>query len=468
MIKFNFTNSFFLNIFWLILLIISQQSCEIEKNSIEKYGGIGDGISDNTLAIQTALDVQHAKGGGEIRLTSGVYLSGTIHLKSNVTLIIEPMATLKAIPDSAAFPLIQSQVSSRMDRVPWKSFIRAESQSNITIKGGGVIDGSGDAACFQDNIPDSPNRPYGLLFICCKNVVVEDLSLKSSAFWMQRYFQCKDVRISNLNVFNHANKNNDGLDIDSSENVIIRNCIIDSSDDALVIKSESEIPAKNIQVYDCELATHASAIKLGTASLGGFEDIIFSNITIRKSKADTVHHPLQLENGMTGIDLAAVDGGEMKNISISNVEMNGLENPIHIKLGNRLSKDIHSRNVQAGNETKGASRISKIEDIRITDVQAFNGGPYPIVIAGFEGNSIKNVTLKNISIQSNMAGNEESLDGEVNWNPKGYPFILSFNSQMPAYGIVSYFTEGLEIENFIAIPAHGEKRPKEKHFFRMD
>lgn len=468
MVQFNFKNSFISNFFWLILLIISQQSCGIEKNSIEKYGGIGDGITDNTLAIQKAIDVQHSKGGGEVRLVSGVYLSGTIHLKSNVTFIIEKNATLKAIPDASAFPLIQGQVPSRMDRVPWKSFIRAESQENITIKGGGVIDGSGDAACFQDNLPDSPNRPYGLLFIACQNVVVEDLSLKSSAFWMQRYFQCKDVRISNLNVFNHVNKNNDGLDIDSSENVIVRNCIIDSSDDALVIKSESEIPAKNIQVYDCELATHASAIKLGTASIGGFEDIIFSNITIRKSKADTVHHPLNFENGMTGIDLAAVDGGEMKRISISNIKMEGLENPIHIKLGNRLSKDIHSNANKAGAEPLSQTKVSKIEDIIISGVEAQNGGPYPIVIAGFEGNSIKNVTLKDITIKPNVAGNEAYQNSEINWNHRGYPFILSFNSQMPAYGIVSYHTEGLRIENFNAIPALGEKRPKEKHFFRKE
>ncbi|WP_373496618.1 glycoside hydrolase family 28 protein [Aquiflexum sp.] len=468
MIQFNFRNSFFLNYFWIILLLISQQSCEIEENSIEKYGGIGDGITDNTLAIQKAIDVQHSNGGGEVRLVSGVYLSGTIHLKSNVTLIIEQNATLKAIPDASAFPLIQSQVPSRMDKVPWKSFIRAESQENITIKGGGAIDGSGDAACFQDNKPDSPNRPYGLLFIDCQNVVVEDLRLKSSAFWMQRYFQCKYVRIFNLNVFNHVNKNNDGLDIDSSENVIVRNCIIDSSDDALVIKSESDVPAKNIQVYDCELATHASAIKLGTASIGGFEDIIFSDIMIRKSKADTVHHPLNFENGMTGIDLAAVDGGEMKRISISNIKMEGLENPIHIKLGNRLSKDIHSSGNKTKNELPSQPKVSKIADIMISSVEAQNGGPYPIVIAGFEGNPIKNVTLKDITIKPNVAGNEESQDSEINWNHRGYPFILSFKSQMPAYGIVSYYTEGLRIENLNAIPAYGEKRPKEKHFFRYE
>jgi polygalacturonase len=79
MVQFNFKNSFISNFFWLILLIISQQSCGIEKNSIEKYGGIGDGISANTFSIQKAIDVQHAKGGGEVRLVSGVYLSGTIH-----------------------------------------------------------------------------------------------------------------------------------------------------------------------------------------------------------------------------------------------------------------------------------------------------------------------------------------------------------------------------------------------------
>jgi len=203
-------------------------------------------------------------------------------LKSNVTLFINTGSTLKAVADQDEFQLVQSSVISRMDVVPWKAFIRADSQQNITICGGGTIDASGDAASFRDGVENSPNRPYGLCIINCEKVVVEDLYLRSSAFWMQRYLQCSGVRLSKLNVFNHANKNNDGIDVDSSNDVIISDCIIDSSDDGICIKSEGEAPVKNIVVTNCIVASHASALKLGTGSVGGFENIAFSNIVVNQ------------------------------------------------------------------------------------------------------------------------------------------------------------------------------------------
>jgi len=106
--------------------------------------------TDNAFTIQKAIDECTKNGGGVVILSQGLYHSGTLHIKSNVSLKICANSVLKALEDSSAIKKSQSSVISRMDVVPWKSFIHAESETNIRIFGGGTIDGSGDAACFQD------------------------------------------------------------------------------------------------------------------------------------------------------------------------------------------------------------------------------------------------------------------------------------------------------------------------------
>lgn len=405
-----------------------------------------------------------------VKLSSGVYLSGTLHLKSHVELHIPKGSTLKAIPKPDAFPHIQSSIPSRMDKVPWKAFIRAEGQENIALTGGGTIDGSGEHRVFQDGKGDSPDRPYGILMIDCRNVKVKDLQMRSSAFWMQRYFHCTGVQITGLLVFNHANKNNDGLDIDSSEDVVVSDCIIDAGDDAIAIKSESERPARNIVISNCILSSHASAFKLGTGSVGGFENISVSNIVIRRSKSEVMRHPLNFWQGMTGIDLATTDGGPLRQVMISNIIMEDVENPIHVRLGNRRSGDVARPDGQAATDAQPENMQMKqefiLEDVTISGVSARNTGPYPVVIAGYEGHPIRRLRLRDISIQAGRGGEQEDIDAQVNWAPHWYPFILMYNTRLPAFGLVTNFTEDLSIENFRAIPAQGEPRPMEWHLNR--
>ena len=100
----------------------------------------------------------------------------------------------------------------------------------------------------QDGIDNSPERAYGMHFIACKNITVENLSLKNSSFWMHRYNTCDGAQLRGLRIWNHANKNNDGIDIDSSRNVLITDCQIDASDDAIVVKSEGTAICANIVI----------------------------------------------------------------------------------------------------------------------------------------------------------------------------------------------------------------------------
>lgn len=425
--------------------------------------------TSETATIQSAIDAVHAQGGGTVRLLPGLHLSGTLHLKSGLTLEILPGAVLKAVADPAALHAIQSSVISRMDTVPWKAFLHADGQTNIHLCGGGTIDGSGDADCFLDGVENSPNRHYGLHFVACRDITVENLTLRNSAFWMQRYFSCDGVRIHGLKVWNHANKNNDGLDIDSSCNVIVSDCQIDASDDALCIKSEGERPARNITVTNCLLSTHASAIKTGTGSVGGFENITISNIVIRKSASTVMKHPCGRWGGLTGLDLATTDGGAFRNVIVSNITMEELDNPILVRLGNRRSGNVARQGYEGdGDASQGvkddgkAARITGTpiyEDLIISNVIARNVGPWPVVVAGHEGAPVRRVTLRDITIHCGRPGTQADLDTPPNWQAKGYPGLGMFGTRLPAYGLVTAFAEDLAVENFRALPAPGEVRP---------
>ena len=448
----------------IISIILLQNICFAQVYKVEEYGAKADGKTNNTVAIQKAINLCSTNGGGQVELSKGTYLSGSLELKSNVALDIAYGSTLKAISDSASFKHIKSSVVSRMDLIPWKAFIYADSQENLRICGGGTFDGSGGEPCFQNNITDSPERPYGLFLINCTNVVVENLNMLNSAFWMQRYFNCSGVRVSHLNVYNHSNQNNDAIDIDSSNDVVVADCIFDSSDDAITIKSEGNNPSKNIVISNCIAASHASAIKFGTASIGGFENVIISNIVIRRSKSKTMHHPHKVWGGLTGIDIACTDGGELRKVMISNITMEDVLNPIHMRLGNRLDgekpkfKDILGKKV-----------IKYVfEDVTISNVIAQNVGPMPVVIAGFEGHPVKRVTLKDITIHSGTAGTEKDILTAPNWIASGYPGRNMYKTNLPAYGLISNFTEDLKIENFRAFPAVGEQRSMEIHLNRMN
>ncbi len=445
----------------------------IHDFKVEQFGAKADAITSNTKAIQAAIDECSAIGGGKVELSGGIYLSGNLTLKDNVTLFINSGSTLKAIPDTSEFKLIQSSVISRMDVVPWKAFIRADSQRNIHLCGGGIIDGSGESQCFRDGVENSPNRPYGLLFVNCTDVSVENLKLRSSAFWMQRYFSCSNVRIHGLDVFNHANKNNDGLDIDSSNDVMVSDCHIDSSDDGICIKSEGENPSKNIVVTNCIVSSHASAVKLGTGSVGGFENICISNIVIHRSISKIMMHPMRVWGGLSGIDIATTDGGTLRQVLITNVCMEDVQNPIHIRLGNRLSGNVARQGYgdaadksQGVNENGKSTKIAgdlKLEDVTISNLFAKNVGPYPVIIAGYEGHPVKRITLRDVTIQCGTPGTNHDKCTPVNWQANGYPNRGMYDTCLPVYGLITNFTEGLVVENFHAIPALGEFRQMEMH-----
>ena len=421
------------------------------------FGAVGDGIADDTRALQSALDQ-----GGLIIVPAGNYSCGTLVLRSHTTLRLEAGAVLEGRPDLSLFPAIPATRDSRLGRVPWRAFLYAENAEHIAFEGPGKFAPGGAHQVFQNGIGDSPERPFGLHFVNCRGVVVRDLEMEGSAFWMQRYFCCEDVEISGLRVYNHCNLNNDGMDIDGCRRVSVTGCTIDASDDALVIKSESEQAAEDVVVRDCILRSHASAIKLGTGSVGGFRRITVGHCTVEKSTAPEVHHPFKVRGGLCGIDLGCVDRGVMEGVTVHDITIDGVQSPIFVRLGDRGAQSWVA-------EPRAGGRV---RDITIKNVRATNAGPIASSLTGYPGFPLENIALENIAIEatrSAFAGNvdnlptpkwvhplvhgsadpadrEKILSFDVPENVGEYPVNRLFGCPLPAYGLYIRHVRGLRLD----------------------
>ncbi len=359
-----------------------------------------------------------------------------------------------------------------MDTVPWRAFIFAENERDISISGGGLFDGCGGRRdVFTNHQDNDPNRPYGLFLAGCENVRVQGIKMRNSAFWMQRYLYCDGLRLEGLDIWNHCNQNNDGIDVDSSKNVLISNCLVDASDDGICLKSEGEEPVKNVVVSNCIVASHASAIKLGTGSVGGFENITVSNCVVRRSSATEMNHPYEAWGGLVGLDLSSVDGGAMRNVLFSNIAIDGVETPIFVRLGDRLSGDFNHNGYRnqklvdhRGVDIPGGARIKgegSMKGIAFASIKACNAGPIPCAVSGYEGNLIRDVTFRDITIESVVAGCEADLAAEPNWASNIYPInrAPANGSNLPVYGLIVRYADGFLMDNVRFTRAHPDPRP---------
>src|SRR5690606_23540721 len=176
-------------------------------------------------------------------------LTGTIFLRSNISIYLSPGAIWKAVNAITAFPYLETVVMSRENKSQRRALIYASNAHNIKNYGEGTIDGGGDYGIFKvkEGSKDRYNfRPFGVYFVKCQNISLDGIHMQNSAFWMQRYQSCKNLRLTNLSIYNHSNYNNDGIDIDGCEDVFVSNCLVDSTDDALCLKSEGSDKCRNI------------------------------------------------------------------------------------------------------------------------------------------------------------------------------------------------------------------------------
>lgn len=395
------------SILFIFLLMLSQY-IHSQKTSynIKDFGAVGNGETICTIAINSAIEKCSGNGGGMVVIPAGKFKSGTILMKSNVELHLEMGSTLLASTNPEDFP-VQPQPGYRYYRDgPGRmgGLIYAEGISNIAITGFGMIDGNGSIQKV---------RRHNILLISCKQVRIEGIRMFHAGTWNQHYLNCEDVVIDRIQVYNHANHNNDAMDIDGCRRVVLSNSIFDSTDDGIVLKSTGKSLTEDVVITNCIISTYTNAIKCGTESTGGFRNISISNCVIRPSRCKTVTWR-KYNIGDSGISLIITDGGVMEGVSISNITIEGTLAPIFIRLANRARP--HPENAPE-------PPVGKIRNITISNITAYNTDNFTSSITAIPGHYIENVTIDNIQLFNQggvTSGQYLATHQDVSENEKGY------------------------------------------------
>ena len=434
-----------IRLFEMITLAGFAASASAADFDIVHYGAIGDGATVNTAAIQKAIDACHAGGGGKVRFPAGKFVTGTIQLKDNVTLQL----AAETVVLGSANPTDYRNVDEFMagDGIPLgHALIVADGVKNVGIEGAGLIDGQGKAV--KEAQKDKWTvRPMLIRWLRCKGVTMRNVRLTHPGAWTLNFFQSQDIVVEGLNIRTRDTglRNNDGIDLDSCQNARISNCDIDSGDDAFCLKSTSPIPTRDIVATNLKLSTKCNAIKLGTESLGGFE-----NIQVKVVEIYNV--------GMAGIALYTVDGGPLTNVMIENVKMNNVNAAISVRLGARL------KTFRPQDEKKPTGVL---RDVVLRGINAAGAGAIGILINGIPGHCVENLTLEGIDITVRGGGKAEDAKITVPENEAAYPEWRTFGTRFPAYGIFVRHARGLILQNVRVRTAEPDAR-QEKVFIDVE
>ena len=409
---------------------------------VTQAGAVGDGATLNTAALQKAIDTCSAEGGGVLVFPAGRYLTGTIELKDGVTLRLDAEAVLLGSTNAADYRNVDPFMAG--DGIPQGyALIVAVNAQRVGLEGTGTIDGQG-AAVKAAQAPYAV-RPFLVRWIRCADITVRDVHLRNSGSWGMHFFQSRNATVERVTIRNRGLGNNDGLDIDSCETVRIRDCDIDSGDDAICLKATSAQPCRDILVTGCKLQTACNALKLGTESLGDYENIRISDCAVR-------------DTGMAGIAIYSVDGAHTHDVTISDVTMDGINVPISIRLGARL------KTFRAGDQAKPPGTL---RDVTIKNVRAGRVGRIGVLVNGIPGHNVENLTLENIAITLPGGGTAEDAPLPLPEKEAAYPEMNMFGKVLPAYGFYLRHVRGVTFKNVRTSLATPDARP-EKIFIDVE
>ena len=404
--------------------------------SVKDFHAIGDGLALDTAAIQRAIDAASSAGGGTVWFAPGRYVTGTILLKSGVTLDLAQGATLLGSTDPADYRLLEPFVDA-VGATRGYALIGCVDAHSVGVTGAGAIDGRG--AALQASGGKGPSaRPFLLLCLRSTAIVVEGVSLVNSSAWTMHVFQCSDVTISHISIRSLGLANNDGIDIDSSQRVHVEGCTIETGDDAICLKTTSSKPCNDITVKGCTLTTRCAAFKIGTESAGDFSAIRVSDCHV-------------VEANLGAIKILSVDGANIRDVLVEGMQVDDADTPIFLRLGAR------GRTFRPGDVAPPRERSPTSSSATWRSNTPRRVG---ILISGIPGHVIKNVSLQRIAIT--MSGEPATqLPPQPAENPAAYPEVRMFGGNLPAFGIYGRHLRGLETMQVAITGIPGDIRPEQ-------
>ncbi len=381
---------------WLVSLSYAQTVYDVTA-----VGAVGDGKTDDALAIQRAIDRCSAEGGGRVLFPRNhTFLAGPIELKSNVELHLEATATLKANPDESIYQL-SAFGENRGEGMLW---LYANGAENLSITGKGTIHGNGIAfmgAELEDSYELKPladqtfdPRPHVLTLTAVKNLTIRDVTIKEGAYWTVHLIGCDEAVIDGINLLNNLKiRNGDGIDIDHSKNVRIANCHITSGDDCICLKNRREFEqygsCHDITVTNCVMSSRSCAIKIGSENMDSIYNVVFDNCIITGSNR--------------GLGIQNRDEGTVTDITFSNIQLDcrlwsdvwwGKAEPIYVTSYPRANgnhKDANWRFPKGQIEGK-CGEVSRIRFNNITATSengCFIGGDVPGKVKDIYFNNVR-------------------------------------------------------------------------------
>ena len=457
----------------LCFLPLGQALAQGQPINVVQSGAVGDGVTVNTIALQHAIDSAASAGGGTVFFPAGVYMSGTLHLKSNVTLHLENGATLKGT----------SRLEDYMFNGRRVGLLFAQNAHDITIDGDGIIDGNADV--FMDftrakvmsgesvqytrqkdgfrkvvsGLGDGPcwpkDRPYQMIiFSNCRNVAIRDVKIKDSPFWTLHFADCEGVLLTGVSITgNLLVPNNDGVDFTSCRNVRVADCVIETGDDAIVVTGYDhhfdlpgfqnlKHPCENVTVTNCTLVSRSSAIRIGGFDQNPIRNLVFSNIVIT--------------NSHRGIGLFARDAGAIENVLFENIVIQtrlhtgdwwGNGEPIHLSAV-RLTKDVP---------------LGGIRNVQFRGILCRSEAG--ILLYGSDESVIKDVSFDGLSVEIGEGPLTASAGGNFDLRPVLDPKLQLFSHDIP--GIYAQYVQNLRLRD-VEVRWDGVKQPFFTHALQVE
>lgn len=399
---------------------------------VTKYGAKKDSSAKATIAIKKAIDAATKAGGGTVYFPAGKYLTGPIHLKSNITIYIDAGAELHFSDNFDDYlPMVESRYEG-VDVTSFSPLFYAYKAENIAIKGAGKINGHGkkwwdfvegykadqprskwqymfDSLNRNILLPDDPRqmkrgflRPPFIQPMYCRNVLIEGITITNSPFWTVNPEFCENVTVHAVTILNPPSPNTDGINPESCKYVHISNCHISVGDDCITIKSGKDIPgrtkaapAQNYTITNCTMLSGHGGVVIGSEMSGGVKNIVISNCIF-----DGTDRGIRLKT-------TRGRGGVIEDIRVDNIIMKNIRDQAFVMdmEYSRTEKEPVSertpqiRNIRISNVTaftKQAAFINGLEEMPVENI-SFND-VYLEAETGFTIRKAKNIELHNVTI----------------------------------------------------------------------